>query len=479
MTHPILLPEIPVEFNIVDSEKESSIIEMKFVSGQTKDHPDSVGKTVGDIFYDPGRSVLHISTGDDSRITADSFRIAGSAALRWLQSNHAERARLEVDPILEKKIPNALNALLEGCCLGAYQYTQYKSDHKDNCQINIELHSKLDSQLVEKVLFESVTISKAVYLSRNWAHEPANILNPLSLVDRTREIAEKYHLEFSVLDDQELEQMGANAIVAVGKGSLTPSRMIILDYPGTDPSQSDHPVVLVGKTLTFDSGGYSLKTVESIKTMKYDKCAGMDLIGILTAASELKLKPRIVGIIGAAENLVSGNAYRPDDIIRTLSGKTVEIVSTDAEGRLVLADCLTYAQQQYSPRVLIDLATLTSGIVTSLGRIRGGLFSNNEDLANSLIDSGEATHERLWQLPLDEEYVQSMKGVDADLKNAGGKEGHAILAAVFLKEFIDPGTPWAHIDIAGMADTNVDLPYCSKGATGYGVRLLVDYLQKF
>lgn len=477
MVQTSLFPEIPVEFVVVDSEKEFTNIELRFAYGQKKDRPGMVGKSVGDLFYNTVSSSLSISLGDESKLTAESFRAAASAAIRWLQENHVQDVCLDVDSIYDDSLPDSVNALLEGFTLGAYEYTQYKSAQEPSSQVCLELRSK-KVQFLDALVSKARIIANAVYLSRNWAHEPANVINPVSLVERTREVAQKYHLGFSVLDDRELEMMSANAIVSVGKGSANPSRMIILDYPGTDPSLSDHPVVLVGKTLTFDSGGYSLKAVESIKTMKYDKCGGMDVIAVLAAASELKLKPRIVGIIGAAENLVSGNSYRPDDILRTLSGKTVEIITTDAEGRLVLADCLTYAQQKYSPRALIDLATLTSGVVIALGRIRGGLFSNDDTLAESLFSSGESTHERLWRFPLDEEYLKAMQGSDADLKNAGGKEGHAILAAMFLKEFINPGTSWAHIDIAGMADTAVDLPYCRKGATGFGVRLLIDYLQK-
>jgi leucyl aminopeptidase len=181
-------------------------------------------------------------------------------------------------------------------------------------------------------------------------------------------------------------------------------------------------------------------------------------------------------VIAAAENMVSQFAYRPDDIITTLSKKTVEIVSTDAEGRLVLADALTYAQQHYQPKEIIDLATLTGGVVVALGRVRAGLMTNRSDLANALIASGERTWERLWQLPLDDEYLQATKGDDADLKNSGGREGHAILGGIFLKQFVDDSIPWAHLDIAGLADSPKDLPYSPKGATGFGVRLLIDYL---
>ena len=211
--------------------------------------------------------------------------------------------------------------------------------------------------------------------------------------------------------------------------------------------------------------------------MKYDKCGGVTVIATLLAASRLELKTPVIGIISAAENMVSETAYRPDDIITTMSGKTVEIVTTDAEGRLVLADALTYAQQNFAPQSMIDLATLTGGVVTALGRVRAGIMSNNPALVVSLVESGDRTWERLWELPLDDEYLLATKGDDADLKNSGGREGHAIMGGIFLKQFVADAIPWAHLDIAGVADSPKDLPYAHKGATGFGVRLLIDYLQ--
>jgi leucyl aminopeptidase len=236
-------------------------------------------------------------------------------------------------------------------------------------------------------------------------------------------------------------------------------------------------VVLVGKAITFDSGGYSLKNAENIQTMKYDKCGGVTVLATLQAAAELGLSTPLVGIVAAAENMVSDKAYRPDDILKTLSGKTVEITTTDAEGRLVLADALTYAQQKYQPRALIDLATLTGAVVVSLGHVRAGLFSNNDALAGQLFSAGEHTHECLWRMPLDDDYAKLIQGDDADLKNTGGREGGCIIAGAFLKEFVKDETPWAHLDIAGVADLAKDGPYSTKGATGFGVRLLVEYLE--
>jgi len=250
--------------------------------------------------------------------------------------------------------------------------------------------------------------------------------------------------------------------------------MIILEHKGRNAHQDT--LALVGKAITFDTGGYSLKSVENIQGMKFDKLGGMTVLGTLIAASLLNLPQRIVGIICAAENMISDHAYRPDDIIRTLSGKTVEIITTDAEGRLVLADGITYAKTQYSPKTIIDFATLTGGIVTALGKVRAGLFSNNDQLADDLFAAGEITGERLWRMPLDDEYFEFIKGDDADLKNSGGRSGHPIMGGIFLKQFVNDQIQWAHIDIAGTATSDKQEFYKPKGANGFGIRLMINYL---
>jgi leucyl aminopeptidase len=273
--------------------------------------------------------------------------------------------------------------------------------------------------------------------------------------------------------------MGAGALLSVGKGSRTPSRLIVLEYPGKVPEANTDPVVLVGKAITFDTGGYSIKDTSGIQGMKYDKCGGLAVIATLWAAAQLKLKTPLIGLIPAAENMISSEAYRPDDILTSLSGKTIEVLSTDAEGRLVLADALTYAQRMFKPRAVIDLATLTGGVVVALGHIRAGMMANDDRLAGQLLSAGEAAYERLWRLPLDEEYFELIKGDEADIKNSGGREGAPIFGGIFLKQFVDDQVPWAHLDIAGMASPSKDLPYCPQGATGSGVRLLLEDVEAF
>jgi leucyl aminopeptidase len=321
----------------------------------------------------------------------------------------------------------------------------------------------------------ALQVCEAANLAREIAHQPPNVINPPSLAGRARQLAADCGLKCRVLDEKQMKRLKMGALLAVGRGSDTPPRLIVLEYPGRG---SGKPVVLVGKALTFDSGGYSIKSRDGILGMKYDKCGGTAVLGVMKAAAALQPRRPVVGLIAAAENMVSGGAYRPDDIITTMSGKTVEIVSADAEGRMVLCDALTYAQTRYKPGVIIDLATLTGGVAVALGTRRAGLFCSHEPLRDALIASGGRTHELLWPLPMDDEYLEPLKGTDSDLKNSAGRHAHAILGAVFLKQFVDRRIPWAHLDIAGVGDVDKDQPYCPKGATGFGVRLLADYLQR-
>jgi leucyl aminopeptidase len=438
------------------------------------------GEQVGEIVLSSsgGAPLLLVSLGKASKVRLESFRAAAGLLAGYLRKNRVSEAQLNLDEMDTHGVSGTVKAVCEGLLLGAFRFERYKSEENNKTQVTFTLVSANRQDEVRQTAGRVEKVASAVNLARDWAHEPANVINPVSLAQRVNELAGKYGLKVTVITDKELEAMGAGAILSVGKGSQTPSRLIIIEYPGQGANPADKPVVLVGKALTFDTGGYSIKTSDGILGMKYDKCGAMAVLGTLVAASQLGLKKRVLGVLGAAENMVSAQAYRPDDILTTLSGKTVEITSTDAEGRLVLADSLTYVQKHLNPRVMIDLATLTGGCVVALGHVRAGLMSNNDELANALYASGEQTYERLWRLPLDEEYDQQIQGNDGDIKNTGGRAASPVIGGIFLKQFVDPAVPWAHLDIAGTADAEKDLPYSQKGATGFGVRLLVDYLEK-
>lgn len=427
------------------------------------------GLTAGDVtLTSPSTAV--VSLGKAEKISSETIRQTGGLLARWLLQNHVSSVNIDAAPLVDH---DGVLALTEGLYLGAFRFNRYKKSDNDETCVAVNLIG-VPPHLYER-LEQTRIVTAAVNLARDWAHEPANVINPVTLAERAVLLAKQYGLKVTVLDDQQLAAMGAGAIVAVGKASKTPARLIVLEHSGTNPEEA--PIVLVGKGLTFDTGGYSLKDVTNILGMKYDKSGAIAVIATLVAVARLNLPQRVIGVIGAAENMVSGEGYRPDDILTTLSGKTVEIISTDAEGRLVLADCLTYAQKTFKPRLMIDLATLTGGAVVALGRVRAALLSNDDSLAAALFAAGERTFERLWRMPLDEEYANAIKSDDADIKNSGGREASCISGGMFLKQFVDDTVPWAHLDIAGTADTTKDSPYTPKGGTGFGVRLLIDYLQ--
>ncbi len=467
-----------LNLKLVDKTISPAPILLNFAPATPQPTPGLPGKAVGETFLQqsPEQKTLVVSLGEATKWSADTFRQAGGAAAKWILQNKVELAEVQGVSLSRFQLPDAISALFEGFLLGAFQFNKYKTEEKPSPVPAIQIRTD-DPKSFEKILVHAQVLCESVNLSRLWGHEPANVINPISLAQRISDLALETGLKCTVLDEKALEELGAGGLLNVGKGSATPSRLIVLEYAGK-PSVSDpRPVVLIGKAITFDTGGYSLKGVDNIVNMKYDKCGGITVAATLAAAARLGLAQPLVGIIAASENMISAQAYRPDDIIRMLSGKTVEIISTDAEGRLVLGDALTYAQQKFNPRLLIDLATLTGGVLVALGRVRAAVMGNSDQLAQSLITSGEATHELLWQLPMDEDYGKLIKSDEADIKNSGGREGHSIIGGMFLKHFVKDEVPWAHLDIAGMADTSKELPYCPKGATGYGVRLLIHYLE--
>ncbi|MFH2104089.1 MAG: leucyl aminopeptidase [Chloroflexota bacterium] len=441
--------------------------------------PETPGKETGEVRFNPARNEAIVSLGGEQKLSTETYRRAGGALARWLAKNNVASAGVAVDSLPVFRVPYeaALNALCEGLLLGAFQFSAYKSGEDKAANVTVSLLSESNISLVRRIAGRATLVCQAVNQTRAWAHEPPNVINLVTLAERVRDLAAGTNLKVTVLDDRQLEQLGAGALVAVGKGSNAPSRLILIEYPGKGSAKRSAPIALVGKAITFDTGGYTIKNSEGIVGMKYDKSGAMAVIGVLSAASRLGLRTPLVGVIAAAENMISGGAYHPDDILKSLSGKTIEIVSTDAEGRLVLADALTYAQQAYNPRLVIDVATLTGGVVVALGSVRAGLLSNNTALAECLFDAGERTHERLWRLPLDDDYFEQIKGDDADIKNSGGRKAQPVIGGMFLKQFIGEDVPWAHLDIPGVATLEKESPTCPKGATGFGVRLLIDYLE--
>lgn len=473
----------------ITSTKKSCEVEIVAAISPAKPRAD-VGPKAGDITVvtpdgrsrSGGSTRLVVSLGPKRELSADSVRRAGGAAGKWLARGVARSAAADLSALDELKIDDAAIAFVEGLALGSFQFSRHRARNAGQAQrskpASVYLLEGKQRKKQAAAIRRALRVCESVNLARDWGHEPANVINPITLAARIKKLAHASKLKCTVLDDKKLSAMKANAIVQVGIGSKTPSRLIILEHRSADIARGAKPVVLVGKAITFDTGGYSLKDKNGIVGMKYDKCGGMAVVGAMQAVAALKLKTPVVGVIAAAENMISESAYRPNDIVKTLSGKTVEIISTDAEGRMVLADALTYAGRKYKPKVMIDLATLTGGVIVALGKVRAGLMCNDDKLADALLDCGEHVHERLWRLPLDDEYLELISGDDSDIKNSGGREAHPIQGGIFLKQFVPDGISWAHLDIAGPAITDSDLPYCPKGATGFGVRLLIEYLRR-
>lgn len=459
---PILNEKMKFEVKIVEKKPAEAVI-LRIKTGSK----DLFYKKSGDSVVSQGDDGIVVTFYSGETVNADTFRSLGGKIADWMKEYTPPCAYYDYDP----KLPaEELSNLIEGFLLGAFEFDQYKKTDPVSVDSTLFLNAALSDILAQRKI-----VCDAVNMARHWAHEPACLINPQTLSERIEILAKAYGLKCTILDDQQLSEMGAGAITAVGQGSKTPSRMIIVEYEGT---KKEKPVVLVGKAITFDSGGYSIKPSDSMVTMKYDKCGAMAVLGVLRAAAELQFEKPIVGIICAAENMLSQNSYRPDDILRSLSGLTIEVISTDAEGRLVLCDGLTYAQKKYDPQVIIDLATLTGGCVVAYGHVRAGVLCNQTALFDQLYASGEKTWERVWRLPHDEDYAELLKSTDADLKNTGGRWGSPVTGGMFLKQFVSDNIPWAHIDIAGVADLEKGTAYSVPGATGFGIRLLLDWLQK-
>jgi leucyl aminopeptidase len=369
-----------------------------------------------------------------------------------------------------------LQATVEGAALGGYTFSRYKTKNDDNGgieEVRVLFPPGVSVKTADKILADAKAICEAVLFARDLVAQPGNVATPSYMAEKGVEMSAKLGINCRVLERDDMEQNGMEALLSVAKGSHQPPRFIILEY--LSAGEKVRPIVLVGKGITFDSGGISLKPREGMEKMKDDMAGGAAVMGTLMAAAALKLPVNVVGLVPAAENLPGGGAYKPGDVVKSMSGQTIEIVNTDAEGRMVLCDALHYAKR-YRPAALIDLATLTGACVVALGSVASGMMGNDEGLKRAIRSAAEKCGERVWELPLWEEYGELMKSEIADLKNAGGSEAGTISAGWFLKSFVGKSR-WVHLDIAGTAWMDKDRPYQPKGATGVGVRLLVEYLK--
>jgi leucyl aminopeptidase len=315
-------------------------------------------------------------------------------------------------------------------------------------------------------------VAKGVALSRDLVSEPPNVLNPAEMADRCKKLGE-LGVKVEVLGPRELGRLGFGALLGVAQGSVNEPRMVVMQWNGTGNGRKakGKPVAFIGKGVTFDTGGISIKPAGGMEDMKWDMAGAGTVVGLMAALAGRKAKVDAVGLVGLVENMPSGNAQRPGDVVKSYSGQTIEVINTDAEGRLVLADVLWYCQQKFEPRFMIDLATLTGAMIVALGHEYAGMFSNDDALAQKLSTVGQAVGEKVWRFPLDDAYDQLIKSEIADMKNIGGRPAGSISAAQFIQRFVNK-TPWAHLDIAGVAWSTKDTPCIPKGATAFGVRLL-------
>ena len=369
-------------------------------------------------------------------------------------------------------------ALTEGLILADYRFFRYLTEKAEEFPVPLReavfcVAGGISGKEVEAGVDLARKVCAGVVLARDLVNEPGNVKSPAYLADRARQVAEEAGLRCIVLEKAELLREGMGALLGVAQGSSREPCLIVVEYAGA--GRREAPVVLIGKGVVFDSGGISLKPAENMDTMKMDMAGAAAVLGTLLAAAALRIPQRLVGIIPAVENLPSGTAIRPGDILTSLSGKTIEVLNTDAEGRLILADALAYAKR-FQPACVIDLATLTGACVVSLGHQAAAILGSDQELIGKLIACGEKSGDRLWQLPLWDDYCELVKSDVADVKNSAGRAAGTITGAAFLKKFA-PETPWAHIDIAGTAWEEKGRPCCPKGGTGFGVRLLIDFLR--
>jgi len=437
--------------------------------------------------YQEASEILLAGLGPKSKFTLCQFREMVAKLVQAARSRKVKRVRILLETFLGGKVDSSsgAEALSETALLANYTFDKYKSkskkDDKNGHPEKVEaLEILVSKKAAEKNLGKTIdfarTVAAGTITARNLINEPGNIINPARLVEEARKIAREKKLRLSVLGLSELKRLKMGGILGVNQGSVTPPALIILEY-GASPARRG-TVCLVGKGVTFDTGGISIKPAADMEKMKYDKAGACTVIAAMGVIADLKLPIHVVALAPTVENMPSENPQRPGDIIRMFNGKSVEVINTDAEGRLILGDALAYSAK-YKPKALIDLATLTGMCAYTFGEKAIGLMGNDKSLLDRVKRAGEETGERCWELPMWDDYKEMIKGHHSDLLNTGGRYAGTITAAKFLEEFIPEKTPWAHLDIAGTAWCDSPRPDCPKGATGVGVRLLANLLRNW
>ena len=421
------------------------------------------------------RRVLLIGCGDAASYKAARIAQMAGSATRFLRSKTVKSIGIIPRADGDEKIAQTV---VVGAIMGLFEPDKYRTKDKEKREIDsvIVIAEGADEKALGRGAERGRIIGESINFTRDLCNEPGAYMTPTIMADRAKKVAKEFGLSVDILDQKQMEKLGMGSLLGVARGSDEPPKLIVLKYqPSRSRSSKGELLALVGKGITFDSGGISLKPGENMELMKYDMTGAATVIGTMRAIAQLKPSVPVLGVAPCSENLPSGKATKPGDVLRAMTGKTIEVINTDAEGRLVLADAIAYAKKLGATKI-IDLATLTGAVSIALGDVHTAILGTDQELIDQFIAAGKEVGERFWQLPLDDDYTKQIRSDIADIKNVGGKKAGTITAAAFLKEFAEE-TPWAHLDIAGTAWADPATPYRSKGPTGVAVRTLIEFIE--
>lgn len=456
---------VPVLVLTEEQVKKSTLKQVKFA----KEKFAFEGKNnQANLFSSDDQVIVVIGAGAEKKLNDLESQKVGSRIVAFLNGSKIKEGSIFFE---SKNSAKDLANIAFGALLQSYRFNKYFENKKKEKELKLETLSVMssDAAKVSKEFAPLKILAENIFLVRDLVSEPSNILNPESYADKCADL-KKDGLSVQILDEDDMKKLGMNALLGVGQGSEKKSQLVVLQWNGG--KDGERPLAFVGKGVTFDTGGISIKPSANMEDMKTDMAGSAVVVGLLRNLAQRKAKVNVVGVIGIVENMPSGNAQRPGDVVRSMSGQTIEVINTDAEGRLVLADALHYTNTKFKPKFIVDLATLTGAIIVALADVYAGLFCNDDDLAKKIEACGNEVGERAWRLPLGEEYDEMINSDIADMKNVGsGRGAGSTTAAQFLKRFVGE-TKWAHLDIAGVAWKGKGDAMAVKGASGYGVRLL-------
>jgi leucyl aminopeptidase len=455
------------------------VLTRAIASGRFKGRKDQIAEILAPARVALSRIVM-VGLGKLEQLDESVAQALGGRVQAQLASSEREAAVM-IDELKGAKLaPAALAANFAfGARLRSYRFDKYRTKQKPEEKPSLKkLHVLVDGAGKARKAYQPLDrIADGVFFTRDLVSEPANVIYPESLAEQARTLR-TFGVEVEVLDEKQMAKLGMGALLGVGQGSAKPPRLVVMQWKGDPGAKDKRPVAFVGKGVTFDTGGISIKPAANMEDMKWDMGGAGVVIGLMKALAGRKAKVNAIGVAGLVENMPGGSAQRPGDIVKSMSGQTIEVINTDAEGRLVLADALWYTKERFKPRFMIDLATLTGAIIIALGHEYAGLFSNNDELAERLAKAGKAIGEPVWRLPLGDAYDKAINSDAADMKNVGNRAGGSITAAQFIQRFV-ADVPWAHLDIAGVTWSSKDAPVVPKGGTAFGVRLLDRLVAEF